>query len=956
VWIGNVGYVPVRRAMPAFQGRDAQLEALRDAMARAAAGHLTIVIVEGEAGIGKSRLLAAALDVARGRDLHVMTGRSEELERNRPFGLWTDALGCVPSSPDPRRAALGGLLAPRPDGQQPITVSNDPGLQFQAVDGVVDLVDELAHRRPLVLGLDDLQWADPASVLTLAALTHQLPDAPVLIVGCLRPTPRSFELTRALAVLGTAGARELRLGPLPNRAVAGLVADVLGAPPGPRLLSQVAGAGGNPLFVTELLGALVREGCLHAVDAQAEVSGEALPPSLRLTILRHLSFLPDDTLQVLRPASVLGSSFSVLDLTTTTRRSALDLAATLDPAISASVLVEDGDRLRFRHDLIRDAVYEDMPRGIRMGLHREAGLRLADAGAPALRVAEHLARGAASGDAGAVAWLTRAARETATRSPEAAAELFGRAVELAERSDADRLVVEEASSLLSAGRLRDAEARCRAALDRTPDRAVEESLRNCLAQALVAQGRTSDGLRELERLLRSATLADAERALAWAWTSMARLALGDLDGADAAAGRALSVAPDDGGHLATCIALGLRATAVELRGRPHKALQLIDEAIERADRSPDREGHRYPMHAARARMLMELDCFDDAEAALEAANRITQRLGTRRAYLDVYRGFGHFATGDWDDAVTELEAGVALAAETGQRTTSTLGFSILALIALHRGDLRRAGEAAGQAIGEVEASGPRFRSQWGAWVRALLLDARGAPREAFTTMAACWDECLHAGLEIELPVLGPDLVRMALAAGDRDRAAQVTDEVARLAKAEDVASHRGAARRCQGLLDGDPEPLIAAVDDYTRTSRLPMVALAAEDAAIALARTGGVGGARPFLDRALVTFEGIGAARDVARVEARMRALGVRRGVRGPRVRPRTGWASLTPTERTVVDLVAEGLSNPQVAGRMFLSRRTVQTHLAHVFGKLDITSRAELAAEAARRAAHPQR
>lgn len=104
-----------------------------------------------------------------------------------------------------------------------------------------------------------------------------------------------------------------------------------------------------------------------------------------------------------------------------------------------------------------------------------------------------------------------------------------------------------------------------------------------------------------------------------------------------------------------------------------------------------------------------------------------------------------------------------------------------------------------------------------------------------------------------------------------------------------------------------------------------------------------------------MTFEGIGAARDVARVEARMRALGVRRGVRGSRVRPRTGWASLTPTERTVVNLVAEGLSNPQVAERMFLSRRTVQTHLAHVFGKLDITSRTELAAEAARRAAYQE-
>ena len=116
MWVGNVGYVPVRRAMPALRGRAAQLDVLRDAMARAAARHLTIVMVEGEAGIGKSRLLAAALDVARGRGLHVMTGRSEELERNRPFGLWADALGCVPSSPDPRRAALGGLLAPRPRG------------------------------------------------------------------------------------------------------------------------------------------------------------------------------------------------------------------------------------------------------------------------------------------------------------------------------------------------------------------------------------------------------------------------------------------------------------------------------------------------------------------------------------------------------------------------------------------------------------------------------------------------------------------------------------------------------------------------------------------------------------------------------------------------------------------------------------------------------------------------
>jgi len=135
------------------------------------------------------------------------------------------------------------------------------------------------------------------------------------------------------------------------------------------------------------------------------------------------------------------------------------------------------------------------------------------------------------------------------------------------------------------------------------------------------------------------------------------------------------------------------------------------------------------MHAARGRMLMELDRFDDAEAALEAANRITERLGTRRAYLDVYRGFGHFATGEWDEAVTELEAGIALATETGQGTNSTLGFSILALIALHRGHLRRAGEAVDRNTGGVKASGPRFRKPVGrAGARAPPRRTRRAAR------------------------------------------------------------------------------------------------------------------------------------------------------------------------------------------------------------------------------------
>ena len=113
----------------------------------------------------------------------------------------------------------------------------------------------------------------------------------------------------------------------------------------------------------------------------------------------------------------------------------------------------------------------------------------------------------------------------------------------------------------------------------------------------------------------------------------------------------------------------------------------------------------------------------------------------------------------------------------------------------------------------------------------------------------------------------------------------------------------------------------------------------------AFAQQGIVDQARPLLEQAIEIYERLGATRDLARAEAVLRQAGIRRGRRGPRGRPRTGWHSLTPMELVVAELVAEGLSNPQIGDRLYISRRTVQTHLAHVFAKLDLTSRAQLAA-----------
>jgi DNA-binding CsgD family transcriptional regulator len=787
-----------------LRGRTVELRTLVDALDRAAGGRPAIVVVEGEAGIGKSRLLAEALDAARTRGFRVVAGRGQDLERNRPFGLLADGFGCARSSPDPRRAAITALLATSAGDRGITTVSSDPGLQFQAVNAFLDLAEAMAGRGPLALGLDDLQWADPSSLLTLGALARRLPDGPVALLVSLRPLPRGGDLERTLEALEAAG----------------------GAPPDPR--------------------------AARPSEAVAELVAETtLPPNLRLTILRRLSFLPDDTLEALRPASILGPSFSLTDLSVTTGRSVLELSSVLAEALAARVLEDDGDRLRFRHDLIHEAIYEDLSAGVRLALHREAGRRLA--------VAEHLARGATPGDTEAVAWLTRAASEAARRSPAVAAQLLERAVGLADPADPgrDRLLVDRAGALMWSGRLPEAEATLRSLLEREHDPAVEAQARVLLARTLATQGRLRDTLRELERVQRSAALVE------------------------------------------------------ELRANLGRGLELIDEAVRLADQSPQRRGHQEVVHLARGNILMGLDRFQEARATLQTGRRISEELGVRwrLPLYQVVLGMERFLAGEWDDALAELQAALDLTEETGERHSTVVTHSVASLIALHRGELRRAGEAAAMAERELAGSDPRFRTHWAYWARALLLEAEGATREALATLAGCWDLCRRSGFAIQYPVLGADLVRLALAAGERARAGRVADAVAEVASGNDVPSLNGAALRCRGLVEDDPKALEAAVDTYRRAPRPLELALAAEDTAAALAR----------------------------------------RGRSGKRRRPQLGWESLTRTERQVVDLVVEGLSNPQIGERLYVSPRTVQTHVAHVFAKLGISSRAQLAAEATR-------
>ena len=938
--------------VPGIRGRAAEIAVLGDAVDRVVSGRPAVVLIEGEAGIGKTRLLAGVLEDARGRGMQVAAGRAEELERTRPFGLVAAAFGCVRSSPDPRRAAIAALLATHGGGERgPITVTSDPGLRFRAVDAFADLAEELALAGPLVIGVDDLQWADPSSLLTLAALSRRLAYLPVALIGCLRPSPRIPELDRLAGLLLDAGGRILAVRGLTERAVAELVADVVAAVPGPGLLAGISGAAGNPLFVTELLGALAQEGAIKAAGGRAEVAEVTLPPTLRLTILRRLSFLSEDSLQALRAASILGSSFTVTELSVTMARPALELSVVLAEGIAGRVLEEYGAVIRFRHDLIRDAIYEDLPLSVRRGLHREAGRRLARTGAPALQVAEQLARGAGQGDAEAIGWLTRAAREAAARSPDVAADLLERAAGLMAPADPgrDRLLAERASSLMVSGRNADALAACRSLLDRDLAPQVDGPVRICLGRALLAQGQVRDALQELEQAGSSPAMPGAERAAARAWAGFARMSLGDLDGAAASAEQARSAAAAAADHLTVSVAMTTLARVSESRGHLRDALQITDEAMHLADESPGRLGHRYPIRATRGHILIELDRPEEARSALGAGMRISEEIGVRWPLL-LYQGFlafERFITGEWDDAIAELEASFELADEI--QTVVARAHGILSLISLHRNDLSRAEEAAGAAARDLARWGPGYLTTWAAWPRALIQEAGGEIGQALATMTGAWDTCARLGLALDYPAVGADLVRLALASGDMGRARDASAAVTEVAARNEVPWMTGAALRCRGLIEDDAEVLQAAAGACAGGSRPLGLALACEDAGAAFARQGRLDRARPLLDQALGIYERLGAARDLARAEATLREAGIRRGRRGTRGRPQVGWASLTPAEHAVAGLVAEGLSNPQIGERLYISHRTVQTHLAHMFAKLDIATRAQLAADVTR-------
>jgi DNA-binding CsgD family transcriptional regulator len=933
-----------------FVGRREELSLLASLAAGVTEGVGAVVLVEGEQGIGKTALLRNGLSGPAVAGCEIFWAAADEMLRQIPLRLMMECLGAA--APQSELSALGA----------------DPVVA--GMERLLAHVDRLCAASPIVVVTEDLQWADEASLVTWHQLSVAAGQMPLLLVGSLRSGSERADVQRLRRSVKSQGGAVLTLDALSDADVAAQVGELLGGPQGSSLAAVTTRAGGNPLYVRELAESLLRDdriaeraGEWHVVPSSAAIP---VPASLVAAIDDRLAGLAPDVLDTLRWAAMLGSEFSVTDLSVVTGLRADLLMPVVDAAMTANVLTDAGSRLGFRHGLIRQVLYEGTPASLRAALHLQAAQALAAAGALPERVAAQLAPApgeegplalaAGVGQKWAAAWLVENARTLEYRAPQTAATILREVLAGLHAEDENREALQ--ASLV------------RSAFHLGRDSQVES-----LGQELLAASADQDLAAEMAWLVGYAQLRTERPALAGSTlaTALSRPAVADLwagrlramraitlsvlgDPAEAAGTgqSALECADKADDQIGVGYALHSMAFAAMHRRDDALAVDLISRALLAIGHDPRASDLRVMLLANKASCLMSEDRPGEAMAAAREVVVVAEReAGSRLAGARFILADQLFAAGQWDDAWTELDLAVRLQRQDHRKL---LAHALLALIAAHRNDLPTArGQLRLLPDGPLRETGagplPKGGLFWDrAWLaRALITEQTTGPAAAAAVLTPCLDPAVGAQLPGRLAVL-PTLVRLARAAGDSSLAAAAAAEASattgsgagRGALNEALASH------CQGLADGDSVLLSSAAARFAAAARPLAEAAVLEDMAELLATQGETAEARRALGSASSLYTRLGAKLDLQRAAARLGPYGIRQARSGPR-RPATGWAALTPTELTVARLVAEGRSNPDIAAELSLSRNTVQTHVSHILAKLSARSRAEIIAEAFR-------
>jgi DNA-binding CsgD family transcriptional regulator len=909
-------------------GRERELARLHELTRLVAEGRGGLGWVRGEPGIGKSALVDAVAARARlaGCTVHRATG--DELAQAFPLRLMADAFGVSARTQDPAKAAINRLLRGEDTG------AADPVLA--AGERLLELVDRLCTAGPVVLVAEDLQFADEPSLLLWNRLARAVDQIPLLLLATDRPAPYRATVARLHDLTRERDGEVVELAPLDEDGTARVAERLLGAPPGPRLRGELARAGGNPLYVRELVDALTRDGLI--ADGEFRGADGAVPDSLAVAIGRRLRFPSADMLRV---AALLGNDFGIDELVIATGRSVAELTFAVEEAIAAGAIQEAGSRLAFRHEVIRQVLVGQASAATIEGLHSHLARELAAAGRGVDVVAPHLLAAPRADERWVAEWLAGVPETMLYAVPQVAAELLLR---ITSRHGADDplwpvLAARAAQVLYWLGRPEAGRLAAEVA-GHTDDPALAATMTILRLRAAGRAGQADEAL-ALARAPLGEDVPPHLRARFLAWSAINLASFGEVDAAATNARHALDEATRSGDRLALAYALHASTLVVDAP----TAVARIDRALAELGEDPESTDLRLLLTNNRLTYLSVLGRWADAEVALPRALVLAERAGTfRAAGLLATAGEVGYMHGDWDDALVHLGG---IDAEFRANRANLNPLAVGALIALHRGD-REAANTWLAAAGDDFAELTKLPANWrlaAAW--SLSAEAAGEPRQALDRLATLLAHSHVPGQRTRQELM-PHLVRLALSVGDRDLADTVVAMCQADADANPQVDRIAAAQCCQALRDGDAEGLLAAARRYGEYGWPLQQALALEEAAVALAQDNEPGPARTAFTDALNVYNGLGAVWDLRRVEARLRPFGIRRGPRSLRRRPATGWAALTPAETRVAKLVARGMSNPDIADELFLSRRTVQTHVSNILAKLRLRSRIEIMRAAA--------
>jgi DNA-binding CsgD family transcriptional regulator/tetratricopeptide (TPR) repeat protein len=899
-----------------LRGRTAEIDAATGALLRASnAGEGGVVLVLGPPGIGKTAILDALVAEAQGRGFSVGRSKADEGDQIAPMAPLLLALrsGKEPLLSDAAFAELTPLR------DQPVWL----------IDRIIGETEERALRAPILIVLDDVQWADRLTLSCLRIMPARLVGSPVVWLLAARDGSAHIDALIDAGAQDSPRPHILRLTPLDNESIEALARDRLGNDPSANVRRLLREAAGNPFIALSLVDGL---GNNNLSD-----DGSELPRRLKNGALRRLVPLSECALQFVQAGAVLGRPFALRDAAALLGiSSATDLRDAMDEAVRERVLQHDSGLLSFTHDLVRQAVYDEIAPSLRSELHRLAAKHLVESGAGPLDAVPHIFASATFGDHAAVSLLVQAATSIAPSSPVVAADVVLRALALLRESDPLWLDVgcTAFTILVDARRERDALALANRLARMVSDPERYATIQATAAWPLWSMGRAEEMLSRLDAACALEGISETLRAELVSLRALGGSRVDDYEAALAAGLSALDASRTAGSEVAQATASRALAETSMSDGRFVDALQYLRDI-----RSPAESLKTIPSQIL---LLQLIDRFDESVALLAHAQELVDRgAGIRPSEVAFARLWHDYTAGNFDDAETDALTILRECDEVHEDTYQVEARLVLEMVMQIRGRYADAERHIELAVADI-AGGDETRILLIAAATSWFHESRGDVARALPLVR----EVLHPQRRVRhrwrnqpgwLVVAAHSAVR----GGDAELAAEIESLAVGLAERNpEVATIAGSAEQIRGLVRGDVDALRRATVLFERSPRRFMFADAEADFGLALLASGRRDAGVAALDRAWDRFHLLGATSHAERVQRALQGTGVRR-VR--KSKPLTGWDSLTVTEQRVARLIFQGHTNRSAANVLALSSHTVNSHLRAIFGKLGVNSRVQL-------------